>query len=214
MWDSFNTDHKNYKIDPKKLFIFLKKRFEPEKIVYCGALFVGDFYREHSFIKDDYLNIKEIKEFFKDSKEEHKKIKFKNKNNTTNAIYNFLDRRMDDIKKISNQIEFVDGLYNIGFEMKIKPLKIMSSGKKKADCDVNITVEGMKDYENYDKIILFSGDGDFLPFLRFLKDTKKEIEVFSFGKSTAREIKSFTGGNWHDIGTKDFRNELEKDNVH
>jgi len=190
--DASNLMKTGYKVDHKRLFDFLKNRFSSEKIVYCGALFVGDFYREHDFINDDYLDIKKVKDFFENSKEEYKK------------------NSSDNIKKTLNQIKFINKLSNIGFETKIKPLKIMSNGKRKADCDVNITVEGMKDYSIYDKIILFSGDGNFLPFLRFLKTKEREIQVFSFRKSTAREIKDFVGGNWHDLDEKGFRNKLER----
>lgn len=106
------------------------------------------------------------------------------------------------------QIKFLDKLVESGFELKIKPLKIMPNGKKKADCDVNITVEGMANFNDYDKVILFSGDGDFLPFLRFLNDNDKDVEVYSFKKSTAREIRDYMKGKWVNLGVKDYKDKL------
>jgi len=198
-----------YKVDHKKLFDYLDNRFKPEKIMYFGALFVADFYQTHNFLENDYLDIEEVKAFFKNYKNEHREISFENANNTTKAVLASLKRRSFDVNEVMRQIDFLEKLVESGFELKIKPLKIMPNGKKKADCDVNITVEGMANFNDYDKIILFSGDGDFLPFLRFLSDSSKDVEVYSFKKSTAREIRDYMKGKWVNLGVKDYRDKLE-----
>lgn len=63
----------------------------------------------------------------------------------------------------------------------------------------------MKEKDNFDRLLVLSGDGDFLPVLKYLKGIKKEIIVLARGPRTAREIRQFAGGNFRDF----FR--LEKD---
>ena len=115
-----------------------------------------------------------------------------------------------DKEKIKKQIKFIKKLESFGFITKIKPLKIMPDGKKKSDCDINIVVEGMDNLTRFDRLILLSGDGDFMPFLRILKREKKKIQVLSFNKGTAREIKKLVGGDWHNLEEDSYRKHLKR----
>ena len=124
----------------------------------------------------------------------------------------YLHLKFKDNKKwgsIENYKIMVDTESPLPFEIKIKPLKIMLNGKRKADCDVNIVVEGMSNFNDYQKIILFSGDGDFLPFLRFLIDKGKNVQVYSFEKSTAREIKEYMKGRWNNLEVEHYKNKIK-----
>jgi uncharacterized LabA/DUF88 family protein len=178
-----------YKVDFEKLFKYIDNRFKPEGITYFGALFVGDYFKKHNLINNDYLDIKELEKYLINSSEERNK------------------------EKIKKQIRFIKKLEDFGFITKIKPLKIMPDGKKKSDCDVNIVVEGMDNLTKFDRLILLSGDGDFMPFLRILKRKRKKIQVFSFNRGTAREIKKFIGGNWHNLEENDYRKQLRKNKM-
>tara|TARA_Y100000310_G_scaffold341501_1_gene440835 strand:+ start:937 stop:1515 length:579 start_codon:yes stop_codon:yes gene_type:complete len=42
--------------------------------------------------------------------------------------------------------------------------------------------------DNYDKAILFSGDGDFAQLAKYVKDKKKEIEMVSFTELASRNL--------------------------
>lgn len=44
-----------------------------------------------------------------------------------------------------------------------------------------------------------SGDGDFLPLLKYLKEIKKEVVILARGPRTAREIRQFAGSNFKDF---------------
>ena len=57
----------------------------------------------------------------------------------------------------------------------------------------------MKEKENFDKVIVLSGDGDFLPVLKHLRDNGKEVIILSRGPRTAREIRQFAGANFRDF---------------
>jgi len=42
--------------------------------------------------------------------------------------------------------------------------------------------------DKYDKVILFSGDGDFAQLVKYVKDKKKEVEMVSFDKLASRNL--------------------------
>lgn len=42
--------------------------------------------------------------------------------------------------------------------------------------------------DKYDKAILFSGDGDFAPLLKYVKNKNKKIEVISFDGIASRNL--------------------------
>lgn len=60
---------------------------------------------------------------------------------------------------------------------------------KKCDLDVEVTVDLIKEREKYDTIIIFSGDGDLMCAVRYLKDYyKKQCCVFGARDHIGREI--------------------------
>ena len=56
--------------------------------------------------------------------------------------------------------------------------------------DINLALDMLNDaWENkYDKAILFSGDGDFAPLLKYVKNKNKKVEVISFDELTSRNL--------------------------
>jgi len=44
-----------------------------------------------------------------------------------------------------------------------------------------------------------SGDGDFLPVLKYLRSNGKEVIILARGPRTAREIRQFAGSNFRDF---------------
>lgn len=60
---------------------------------------------------------------------------------------------------------------------------------KKCDLDVEITIDLIKEKENYDTIILFSGDGDLITATSFLYDAyQKKCFVFGARNHIGREV--------------------------
>ncbi len=57
----------------------------------------------------------------------------------------------------------------------------------------------MKEQDNLDRAIILSGDGDFLPVLKHLRENKKEVLVLARGPRTAKEIRQFAGSNFRDF---------------
>jgi len=85
----------------------------------------------------------------------------------------------------------------------LKPVKLYyqenGSTQRKANCDVEMAFYLMKEKDSFDQLIFLSGDGDFLPVLKYLKQAGKEIIVLARGLRTAREIRQFAGSNFRDF---------------
>ncbi|OGI76018.1 hypothetical protein A3C67_01460 [Candidatus Nomurabacteria bacterium RIFCSPHIGHO2_02_FULL_42_19] len=85
---------------------------------------------------------------------------------------------------------FFEALEKLGIETKTKDLQVFSSGTKKGDWDVGLTVDVMKMANRLDTVVIVSGDGDFIPLVKYLQHhTGTQVEVVSFGKSTSGKLR-------------------------
>lgn len=65
----------------------------------------------------------------------------------------------------------------------------MPVAQKKADWDVGITVDAIKLADKLDAIVLVTGDGDFLPLVNYLQNTKGcLVEVAAFRQTTSSKL--------------------------
>lgn len=88
---------------------------------------------------------------------------------------------------------FFEALEKIGIEMRLKDLQVFSGGAKKADWDVGIAVDAITAAPGLDTVILITGDGDFVPLVRYLQNHDGcQVEVVSFGRSTSAKLKEAT----------------------
>jgi uncharacterized protein (TIGR00288 family) len=84
---------------------------------------------------------------------------------------------------------FFEALSQQGFEVKMKDLQIFAGGMKKADWDVGIAIDAIKLSEKLDVIILVTGDGDYLPLVNYLQNTKGcLVEVMGFRRTTSSKL--------------------------
>lgn len=83
---------------------------------------------------------------------------------------------------------FFDALTKMGIETKTKDLQIFGSGAKKADWDVGLAIDAVKQAPKLDAVILVTGDGDFVPLVEYLQMNGCQVEVVSFGKSTSAKL--------------------------
>ncbi len=107
--------------------------------------------------------------------------------------------------KNEKQKKFYKLLGRIGYNLVLKPVKIYNqpdgSKVRKANCDVDLTFYAMRDLLKYNKVIFFSGDGDFEILLKHILMLKKKLVVIANGKRTAREIKLLVNQNFIDLGS-------------
>jgi len=111
------------------------------------------------------------------------------------------------------RVRFYLKLQKFGYELYLKPVKLYEqedgSTKRKANCDVDMTFYLMKEKDNFDRVIILSGDGDFLPVLKYLKEQGKEIVILARGPRAAREIRQFAGSNFRDFEYLKYRLKFE-----
>ncbi|MCX6796697.1 MAG: NYN domain-containing protein [Candidatus Falkowbacteria bacterium] len=87
------------------------------------------------------------------------------------------------------ELNFFEALHQQGFEVKMKDLQIFAGGAKKADWDVGMAVDAIKLADKLDAVILVTGDGDFLPLVNFLQNTKGcLVEVAAFRQTTSSKL--------------------------
>lgn len=85
---------------------------------------------------------------------------------------------------------FFEALEKMGIETKTKDLQIFYGGAKKADWDVGISVDAIKLAPKLDAVVIVSGDGDYVPLLRYLQENMGvQAEVIAFGKSASAKLK-------------------------
>jgi uncharacterized LabA/DUF88 family protein len=96
---------------------------------------------------------------------------------------------------------FYDALRGIGYEVKVKELKEFAGGEKKGDWDLGMTVDMIQQAKKLDVVVLVTGDGDFAACVSHLKSQGCRVEVMSFGRSSAREIKE-AADNFMDMDEK------------
>jgi len=89
---------------------------------------------------------------------------------------------------------FFEALKRIGVKVLEMPLKIHKDGRKKGNWDMGMAVAALvliDSRPDLETIILVSGDGDFAPFVRYLKNyKKKKVEVAAFGQHTSWRLRN------------------------
>lgn len=87
------------------------------------------------------------------------------------------------------EMGFFEALSQQGFEVNMKDLQIFAGGAKKADWDVGITVDAIKLAEKLDVIILVTGDGDYIPLVSYLQNTKGcLVEIMAFRQTASNKL--------------------------
>lgn len=87
------------------------------------------------------------------------------------------------------ETKFLETLGKQGFEVKTKELQIFAGGAKKGDWDVGLAVDAIKMADKLDVVVLVTGDGDFIPLVRYLQENKGcLVELVSFSKSTSGKL--------------------------
>ena len=91
-----------------------------------------------------------------------------------------------------------------GYRITSKPVKKIVNKDTgvivmKGNLDVELVVDALSRVEQYDTFILLSGDSDFLPLIRALKEKGKEIIVYSTQGLSARELLAEPGIVYSDI---------------
>ncbi|MGB3613997.1 MAG: NYN domain-containing protein [Elainellaceae cyanobacterium] len=116
------------------------------------------------------------------------------------------------LKDSQDQRGFRDALISLGYTVRTKVLKEYyddNSGRysQKANLDIEIVVDMFNTVEQYDQVILFSGDGDFERAIELLRSKNTHITVVSTEGMIARELRNATD---RYIDLNSIRDNIEK----
>ena len=176
-----------WKIDYKKLLQYLQKKYGITTVFYFGGVETHGF--QYDYLHSETLPLDELEQY----------------------LVNYLKskgRRFDEAKLLLfsrhlQRIRFYLKLQSFGYRLYLKPVKLYEqedgTTRRKANCDVEMAFYIMKEITHFNRVVVLSGDGDFLPLLRYLKEQGKEVIILARGKRTAREIRKFAGGNFRDF---------------
>jgi uncharacterized LabA/DUF88 family protein len=134
---------------------------------------------------------------------------FKHEQSETNLINAFW---YTGLKDPQDQRGFRDALISLGYTVRTKILKEYyddSSGRysQKANLDIEIVVDMFNTVDQYDRVVLFSGDGDFERAIELLRSKNTHITVVSTEGMIARELRNATD---RYIDLNDIREVIEK----
>jgi uncharacterized protein (TIGR00288 family) len=90
--------------------------------------------------------------------------------------------------KTGEEKPFFEALYKLGIETKEKELMEYFGGAKKADWDVGLAVDAIELSEKVDVIILVSGDGDFLPLVKYVQPKGCLVEIVAFRETASSKL--------------------------
>ncbi|MBI2591633.1 MAG: NYN domain-containing protein [Candidatus Brennerbacteria bacterium] len=176
-----------WKIDYEKLLQYLRGKYSVSRVLYFGGVEIHDFV--YNYLRDETAPITEIERHLAEL------VRIKG-GQMSEAMLLLINRHIQRVK-------FYLKLKYFGYELHLKPVKLYEQDdgttKRKANCDVDMAFWLMREKNDFDRAIILSGDGDFLPVLKYLKVAGKEIIVLARGPRTAREIRQFAGSNFRDF---------------
>jgi len=176
-----------WKIDYQKLSTYLQKKYGVSNIFYFGGVETHDF--EYDYQTNETVPLKTLKAYL------------------LNLLHNEGEKLNEAqlllIGRHLQRVKFYMLLEQFGYALFLKPVKLYDqedgTTKRKANCDVDMAFYLMKEKDDFDRVVVLSGDGDFLPVLKYLKGLGKDVVVLGRGKRTAKEIRQFAGNNFRDF---------------
>ena len=89
-------------------------------------------------------------------------------------------------------------VWDMGYDIVTKPIKVFSDGTRKADLDLVLVVDVIRRLPTMEVVALMSGDGDYVPMVEYLREHGVRVEVYSFADAIAEELR-LAANAWHDI---------------
>lgn len=90
---------------------------------------------------------------------------------------------------VGKEQDFFDALESQGYDVKSKDIQVFYGGAKKGDWDVGLTIDAVTLASKVDVVVLVTGDGDYIPLVRFLQNNKGcRVELMSFKKTTSSAL--------------------------
>jgi len=176
-----------WSIDYKKLLIYLEDKYQTSQIYFFGGVEIYKF--PFNYLQNETVPIHDLEKYLVDL------IKSKS-DKISEAELKLLDRHL-------KRVRFYLKIEKFGYKLVLKPVKTFFDHEglpvRKANCDVEMAFYLMRDHKAFERIMILSGDGDFLPVLKYLQENKKEVLILARANRTAKEIKKFAGNKFLDF---------------
>lgn len=78
---------------------------------------------------------------------------------------------------VKGQEKMYFALKKDGYDLVFRPTLRDKKGNIKGNCDVSLSVKCMIEFDNFDKAIIVTGDGDFYCLIRYLKKKDKLLKI-------------------------------------
>jgi len=118
-------------------------------------------------------------------------------------------------KSFNVTINYLEKIKKI-FNLKIKKIKYIYNKHKivdkKADLDLELALDVVRNLDKLDVVIVMSGDSDFLELKRFITEKKKKIIFLGFEQNMAWEIKKYSKFLYLDNFEKELFLDFKKNN--
>lgn len=110
------------------------------------------------------------------------------------------------------EVNFLNFLKSIGCKVVSQEVIQHKDGTKEGNLDPEIMLQMIRCIDTSDTVVLVSGDGDFKPFVEYLKERHCRVEVYGFEASTNKALKKVSD-RYVDLKTLDvFKDNPERDN--
>src|SRR5919206_3180341 len=176
-----------WSIDYEKLRAYLSEKYQIEHAYFFGGVEIHKF--PFDYLTHDSVPIHQLEKYLVD-------LIHREGDKLSDAQLVLLDRHV-------RRVRFYQKLETFGYDLILKPVKTYvdddGAARRKANCDVDMAFHLMRDQDQFDEVIVLSGDGDFLPVLKFLRGENKLVRIMARGPRTAREIKQFAGDKFLDF---------------
>ncbi len=186
-----------WSIDYEKLLAYLKEKYSVETVYYFGGVEIHRF--PFDYLAHDTVPIEDLEKYLSNLIREKGKY-------MTDAKLVLLDRHL-------RRVHFYLKLKSFGYQLVLKPVKTYEDEDghsiRKANCDVDMSFHLMVNGHRFDRAVVLSGDGDFLPVLKYLRQSGRKVYVLARSPRTAKEIKRFAGNEFRDF--EYLRERLKRD---
>jgi uncharacterized LabA/DUF88 family protein len=176
-----------WSIDYAKLRSYLQKKYKASRVYYFGGVEIHHF--PFDYLTNKTVPIQELEGYLS--------LFIKKHGDRMN------DAELKLISRHYNRVRFYLKLESFGYTLVLKPVKTYNdldgNPLRKANCDVDMTLMMTTQKDSFDRAIILSGDGDFLPALKYLRENDKKILILARGPRTAKEIRRFAGGEFLDF---------------
>lgn len=176
-----------WSVDYKKLAKYLKRKYGARNLYYFGGIMIDNF--PHDYVKNETVDLRKLIRHLSNNKKNYKP-------------------KSKDAQRLDGYIakaKFYKKLQDFGYKLILRPAKIYrqpdGSKRIKANCDIEMALMMVKDIDKYERALILTSDGDFLPALKHIRHSRREVKILARGARTARELKQFAGADFRDFVT-------------